>query len=109
MSSNSASPRIEAVQHQVRFRLDKLKERSFEELAALPSWSGEEVSFGDFVASLTTYRENEPDGRLCIVVQFMPKAMSENLVWRGVYAEGFWITPSGDVTVLPDRFRFAYM
>ena len=109
MSSNRDSPRIEAVQHQVRFQLDKLKERPFEELAALPSWSGEEVRFGDFSASLTTYRDNEPDGRLRIVVQFMPKGTAEDLIWRGVYAEGFWITPAGDITVLPDRFRYAYM
>jgi hypothetical protein len=109
MSSKKGSPRIEAVQHQVRFRLDKLKQRPFEELAGLPAWSGEEVKFGDFVANLTTYRDNEPDGRLCIVVQFMPKGMGENFIWRGVYAEGFWITPGGEITVLPDRFRYAYM
>jgi hypothetical protein len=93
----------------VRFRLEKLRQATFDELAALPPWSGEEVRFGESLGDLTIYREKESDGRLRIVVQFMPKGMARSLIWRGVHAEGFWIWPNGDKEVLPDALRFGYM
>jgi hypothetical protein len=101
--------RREAVEHQVRHRLAALRLRTYEALAALPAWHTEEVPFGDRLASVTTYCERAPDGRLEVVVQCLPDAAATGVVWRGAFADGFWAWPDGRVEALPDAARHYYM
>jgi hypothetical protein len=99
----------EAVRHQVKHRLARLRELSFDELAALPAWRTEDVEFGPRLAAVTVYRDVAPDGALEIVVQCMPDGAATGIIWRGVYAEGFWIWPNGRTVPLPEDRRYYYM
>ena len=109
MSTNHVSPRKQAIQQQVQFTLNELKSQSFNELSGLPATSSIDIRFGEVTAKLVTHRETQADGRVLIVVQYWPAGAETSFIWRDVYAEGFWMSPNGTITVLPDRLRYAYM
>jgi hypothetical protein len=107
--SQSGSPHPDAIKHQVRLRLDALRDLTYEALANMPDFSKSFVRFGNANVKINTYREGDSGKTLAIIVQGSPDGATEKVLWRDVYAEGFYVQPDGTITEIPDRIRYAYM
>ena len=109
MQGKEPSVHLDAVKHQVRLRLDQLRKMQYLQLASLPEVEGETIDFGPSRYRLTTFREGLQGEQIAIIVRCGPEGATQRFWWQGLYAEGFYITPEGTISDLPDRMRYAYM
>ena len=89
----------------VNRKLSELRSKSYEELRILPDWQAEDPPDERFGVQ-GVYRDALDDGRLKIVVQAGTRS------WLGmswVSANGFWISPSGELVDLPEKELWEFM
>lgn len=80
-------------------RLSELRSKSYDELQLLPDWQAEDPPDERF-GTQGVYRDALDDGRLRIVVQAGTKAF---LGMSRIWANGFWISPSGELVNLTEK------
>lgn len=90
-------------------RLDQLRTVPFEELKALPEVTNEKATVGGQEVAFTTYRETEDNGSIEIVLQASISQSKASFLKRSqVSAEGFRMTPTGEVLPLPKGTIYPY-
>ena len=94
---------------QLSSQLDRLKDIPFEELAVFPEVTNETVTIDDQDVIFTTYREMEENGDIEIVLQASSSLPNISISKRAqVSAEGFRMTPSGEILPLPKGTIYYY-
>ena len=99
----------DAVKHQMQLRIQALRTRTYDDLVHLPEWTSELVPFGRTECEVITYRNGAPGDDITIVVQALPPGSRRGVLWIGVQAAGFHITPDGATKSMTERELYEYM
>jgi hypothetical protein len=90
-------------------RLNQLKAIPFEKLETFPGATNETATIGDQDVTFIIYRETEDNGDIEIVLQASLSLTNVSLSKRAqVSADGFRMTPSGEILPLPKGIIYYY-
>ncbi len=90
-------------------RLDQLRRIPFEELKALFEVTNEKATIGSQEVAFTLYRETEDNGNIEVVLQASISQSRTSFLKRAqVSAEGFTMTPGGEILPLPQGTIYYY-
>jgi hypothetical protein len=95
---------------ELKSRLNKLRNQSFNHLIGLPEFETENVCINGTEVSFTTYREMEKSGSVEIIIQARV-AQRNGMIFKKaqVSADGFRMTSSGETGSLPMKILYSYM
>jgi hypothetical protein len=85
--------------------LAALVTQPYETLAALPGVDAEDIAGFPKQATLTTFRDALPEGRLRVVVQLVVKGM---LGSARIWAKGFYLLPGTQATPATDEDLYEF-
>lgn len=91
------------MKHQIQLRIQALRTRTYDDLVQLPEWTSELVPFRGTECEVIAYRNGIPGDDIKIVVQALPPGSRRGVLWIGVQAAGFHITPDGETESMTER------
>ena len=89
--------------------LEEIKQKPFSEILEMPSYSDKVIKVNDNSFTLATWKNQQEDRTLEIVVQEYYTGWAYRLFGAGkMMADGFLIDSNGNISVLPDEIRWKY-
>jgi hypothetical protein len=101
----SAKAVLDTLRSRAETALVTLSAQPYEALAALPPVSSEEILGFPKPATLTTYRDALPQGKIRVVVQLVVKGI---LGTARIWAKGFFLLPSSQPVPATDEELYEF-